>query len=336
MGIDSFPPWIPRVRKDPLGPVGYNELINQYRWAESLFGVEHILGTGEHNAAEISREVGSVYITAGPTANKEGFRYATGATRSAAGTVQLAIDSTKYDVTSQMALQVANCSENGINKPCMTTALIISTSQIEFYSKYLTTPLAAAGNAWAVDDAHFVAALHGTPLARGAIASVTGYHVKGETFSDLGAYLLGTPKGWNPYVAADAGLRSAFVAEHSTAGVHINREVARTYASIYYSGGAYRIRDSSTRNPCSAVTTVGTGHCKLTFTNAWSLSAQPFLMVDYARSNSGAQGDIIVGVTPRSLISTTEVHYYFYKYDTAALTWDRYNTDFFTVIHGGP
>ncbi len=334
MGIDSFPQWIARVRKDPLGPAGFNSLISGYRWVEQLFGTEHLLDTGEHNAAEVPREVGSVYITAGPTGNIEGFRYATGATRSALGTIQLALNAAKYNSTAEMALQVCSLSESWVNKPCVTSAIPISTSSVEFYSKVLTSAL-GGGNVWAAEDAAFAVAMHGTPLVQANKASVPGFHVRGETFSDLGAYLLGTPKGWNPYVDADAGLRSSFVAEHSTAGVHINREVARTFADIYYSGGAYRIRGTSTRNPCVTATTVGTGHCKLTFTNAWSLSAQPFMMVDYARSNSGAQGDIILGGCPRSTITTVDVEYWFYKYDAGAMTWARYDTDFFTVVHGG-
>lgn len=304
-----------------------NTLIDGYRWAENLFAHEHVLGTGEHNAAPVPREVGSVYITAGPTGNKEDFRYVTGATRSALGTIQLATNSAKYLSTGQMALQVTNMSETGITKPCLTTAAISSTSLIEFYSKNLSSAL-GAGNAWVAEDAHFCAAIHGDPLVQAAVAAVPVRYLKGEYFTD-------TANDWNSHVIADAGLRAAFLAGHSTAGVHTVREVARTWAQIYYSGGGYRVRTQSPRNPVSAITTVGTGHCRLAFTNAWTLSAQPLLMIDYARSNSGSLGDIIVGSCPRSLVSTTQVEYYFYKYDTGAKTWARYDTDFFTAIHAG-
>ena len=326
---DSFPGWLARVRKDPLGPAGYNRILDDYRWAEDLYGTEHILGSGEHNATEVPREVGSVYITGGPTGNIEGFRYATGATRSALGTIQLAINSSKYAVTSQMAFQICNLSENGINKPCITSAVPISTSQVEFYSKTLTSALAAPGNAWVAEDASFAVAIHGPPLFRGNSASMPAPKVRGGNLT--------APNDWNQLVTADSNLRSAFLAEHSVAGKHIGREVARSYGSIYYAGGAYRILDSSARNPVTAATTIGLGHVKLTFNTAWSLSAQPFMMVDYARSNGGAQGDIIVGCCPRSLITTTAVEYFFYRYTPGSPgTWTRTDTDFFTVVHGGP
>lgn len=330
---DSYPGWLPRVRKDPLGPQGYNSLISGFRWVEGLFGREHIHGTGEHNATEIPREVGSVYITAGPTGNKEGFRYVTAATRSAVGTIQLATDATKYTFLQQMGLQVGNCSETGITKPCITQALILSSSSIEFYSKYLSSDLAggaAPGNAWAAEDANFVVGIHGLPISPGATATESGLVIKGNTFSDATAR-------WNAHVAADAGLRSDFRVEHSVAGVHTNREVAKTWASIQVrlGGGAYTIADSSARNPCVSATYVGAGIVDLTFPTAWALSAQPFVMPDYDRINGGAPGDIYVICTPRSAITTTVVRAYIYKYDTAALTWARADTGFFIAVHGG-
>ncbi len=338
--MDSFPTWKARVRKDPLGNVGYNRLLDRFRWVESLFGREHMLSNapggsgfaGEHNAAEIPREVGSCYLTAGPTGNKEGFRYATSVLWSGTGLIQLGIDNTLYPSATQMALQVQNCSENGANKPCITSAKIASTSVIEFYSKKLTSAL-GAGNAWAAEDAPFCAAIHAPSLPGGTRAVEGLAKNRGDWLTDPSTDL-------NQQVQSDADLRAKFLADsvgatHTTAGVHVCREVARAWASISYSAGAYRILDSSARNPCTTATTLGTGICRLTFTNAWALSAQPFVMTNYAVSNGGAIGDIYVNSTPRSLITTTTVDIYLYKYDPVALTWARGDTDFFFVIHGG-
>ncbi len=337
MTTDTFPRWLTRVRKDPLGANGYSALLSRFAWAQSLLAKEHLLadgavGTaGEHNAAEIPREVGSCYITAGPTGNAQGFRYATGATRSAGGTMQLAINSALYPFAEQIALQVQNCSEAGITKPAITSAKIISTSQIEFYSKSLTSGL-GAGNAWAVDDANLCVAIHGPPLRTG-LGGVQGIaKAKGDWLTEDAA-------DWNAQVQADLDLRSKFLEDgiggsHSAAGDHLCREVAKTFADVYYSGGAYRIRSTSSRNALAA-STLGTGICRLTNTTPWTLSAQPFVMTNYAASNGGLVTDMYANSTPRSLITTTTIDIYLYKYDQVAKTWAHADTDFFLTVHAG-
>lgn len=338
MGVDSFPKWTAKVRKDPLGANSYARLLDRFRWSESMFAREHLLkdgmsvGTaGEHNSSEIPREVGSVFITGGPTGNSQGFRYATGATRSALGTIQLAINPLAYPFTQQMALQVQNCSETGINKPCVTSANIVSTSRIDFFSKDLTSAL-GAGNAWAAEDANFCVALHGPPFRTGDIAIGGVSKIKGDWVTDDAA-------DFNAQVQADADLHAKFLADgignsHSAAGVHLCREVAKSYADVFYSGGAYRIRSSSARNPFS-VATLGAGICRLTATNPWTLSAQPFVMTNYAASNGGLVTDIYANSTPRSLITTTTIDVYLYKYDAGANTWAHGDTDFLLTVYGG-
>lgn len=340
MTIDTFPPWVPRVRKDPLGSVGYNRLLERFRWGEMLFAKEHLLAdapggqgfTGEHNAPEIPREVGSIYTIGGPALAFEGFRYATGVNLSATGTAQLNLDNSVYPSVDQMALQVQNCSESGLNKPCITTAKFNNTGQVELYSKYLTSALGAA-NAWAVENANICVAVHG-PKLPGGLSAIEG-------IAKLRAdWLTQAAADWNAQVQVDATLRAKFLVDlvgptHTTAGVHVCREVGRTWADIYWdSGVAYRIRDTSSRNPCNTVTRVGLGHVRLTF-SAWTLSAQPFVMTNFAASNSGLVTDIIVSSTPRSLITTTTIDVFLYKYDAGAMTWARYDADFFIVVHAG-
>lgn len=331
MSTDSFPGWIAKVRKDPFGAGSFNRIVSGYQWSESLFAREHILGSGEHNAAEIPREVGSVYITGGPTANIEGFRYARSVTRMALGTTSLELDPTYYDSITKMALQLQNCSEAGLTKPSMTSAIIMGTDEVQFYSKTLTSSLHTPGtNTWVEEDADFCVAIHGSPLPTGPTASVPIIHGRGETFTD-------TTNDWNAQVVADAGLRGAFIAEHSAAGVHTNREVAQSWADIGVIGGGgdYEVVDTSFRNECLSVTYVGIGIVTLTFQNLWTLSAQPFVMPNYQRVNGGDPKDVYVICTPRSEITTSEITCYIYKYDFAMKTWDRADTDFFIAVHAG-
>lgn len=339
---DSFPEWIARVRKDPLGSTGYNKLRDRFRWVETMFAQEHLLaatgassGTaGEHNAAEIPREVGGIHITAGPTAGADSFRYAPGAARTALGTVQLTLDPSPYPTINQMSLQLQNCSENGINAPCTTSALILSTSLIEFYSKKMTGALATpANNTWAAEDANFHVAIHGPALPPGSPATIGTSKVKGN-------WLTQDALDWNAMAQSDADLRSKFLADginltHSAAGDHTTREVARTYVSaqLQAGGGAYRIQSTSARNPCTSITYVGLGIAQCHFANTWSLPAQVFVIPGYATLNGGLSTDVFSQSTPRSLIGTNNLYIYFYQYDFTNLEWNRADTDFFLVLH---
>ncbi len=338
VGYDTFPEWVAKVRKDPLGAYSYNRLLARFGWVEDYLAKEHLLedgasvGTaGEHNASEIPREVGSVYITGGPTANKEGFRYATAATRTALGTVSLTLNPDCYLDPQVMSLQLQNCSEGGINKPCITQAIILSTGEIQFYSKTLSSALHTPGaNVWTAEDANFCTAIHSVPLPVGMRAEQGLVKQKGNTLSD-------DVLDFNAQVQVDAELQAKFLAEHLSNGAHTNREVGKTWVDIGVSlgGGAYDILDTSARNPCVTATYGGTGIVTLTFHDAWALSAQPFVMPNYMRVNGGDPKDLYLVVTPRSGITTTEVTCYVYQYDFTMKTWDRADGDFFLVLNAG-
>lgn len=335
MALDSFPAWIAKVRKDPLGFAGYNRLLNRFRWAEAMLGREHLLAAGatvgvagECNAAEVPREVGSVYPSAGPTYSKEGFRYATAASRPALGTAGLTLNAGVYPDVTQMSVLVQNCSEIGISKPCITSHAILTTGSLEFYSRQMTAALGAA-QTWAVEDAPFVVAIHGPPLPTGTIATTGTGKVKGNRLTEAAT-------DWDALVQSDADLRVKMLYAHTAAGVHNVREVARTFAhvGVRSGGGVYDALSTSGRNAIS-VSRPGLGICRLTNTTAWTLSAQPFVMPDYQRLNGGAESDIYVACTPRSLITTTTVDVYLYKYDPATTFWARADTDFWVSIHAG-
>lgn len=340
MAIDSFPPWTTRIRKDPLGSAGYNQLTQRFRWVENMFSKEHLLQTGddvgtagEHNAIEIPREVGSVYFTAGPTGAVEGFRYATGATRSAAGTIQLALNPDPYPSMDSIALQVTNCSENGASKPAITHATIVSTSRIDFFSQYLTSAI-GAGNTWAVDDANLCVAVHGPPLLGGGRSTPGTSKIRGNWLTEDAADI-------NATIEADTLLREKFLDDgigdsHTTAGAHACREVARTWAEVSFNGAAFVTVDSCADNPVVATTTVSGGVCELEFDNAWTLPAQPFVSTDWrVDSGAGDYEDMFVVCCPRTEITTTKVRVHFYRYLPGSLVWENRDTNFFIVVYAG-
>lgn len=335
---DSLPFWRTRVRKDPLSAKDYYDLaLDRYRWVERQYSYEHVVvdgasvGTaGQHNAPEIPREVGSIYTVAGPLYSIEDFRYATAATRLATGSLTLDLDPAPYSSTTDMAVQIQNCSENGINKPCLTSQIVVSTSSIAIFHRTLTSAL-GAGNTWAAEDANCAVAVHGPALAGGGWLLISKNKMRGLAITD-------ETDDINASVQADADLRAMFLLEHDSAGNHTAREVAQAWASIGVrsGGGAFDILDTGTRNRCTAATYVGAGICELTFQNAWVLSAQPFVSTDCQRLNGGAEADIYNSVTPRSFITTTTLRVYLYKYTAGSPgTWARADTDFFVAVHGG-
>lgn len=335
--MDSFPPWVAKVRNDPLGAAGYSRLaIERYRWNEETYVKEHLLvagasagAIGEHNAPEVPREVGSVELVGGPAYTNHNFRYATSCTRTALGTATLNLNSAPYANVSSMAVQVQNCSESGINKPCLTGHLISSTSAIVFYNEYLSSAL-GAGQTWAPEDTNFCVAIHGPPLGSGARAGLGPGKQRGDFLTDYNT-------DHNLNLAAELALRSAYLVEHDSAGEHINREVARTWASVGVrsGGGVYDLLDTSARLPLT-VSRPGAGICRLTTATAWSLDAQPFVTPDFQRLNGGVEEDIYVSVTPRSLITTTTIDVYLYKYTPGSPgTWARADTDFFVAVYAG-
>lgn len=339
--MDSFPPWVTRVRKDPLGPVGYNQLTaERFRWVEKMFGQEHLLadgtsvGTaGEHNAAEIPREVGSIYTIAGPSFALEGFRYATGVTRNGVGDVSLNLDSDPYPNIYQLALQVQSCSETLVNKPTSCGYVVVSTSEIRFYNYYLSSAL-GAGNTWAAEEANFCCAIHAPPLPAGTPNTIGVSKHRSDFFTDDSA-------DWNAHVLADAKIRDDFGQGHGSTGSHNVREVAKSWGRIGVrsGGGAFDILESSTLNPIAGVTRPSVGIAEVTFTNAFTLSAQPFVEFDYARNNGGTEEQVFAGGTPRTFIFTdggaVKLRVYMYEFDTSALTWARADCDFFVAVHGG-
>lgn len=340
--MDTFQPWQPRIRKDPFGVQGYYRLaIERYRWVERYFSFEHVevadpvVGSiGEHNTREIPREVGSIYVVGGPAYSIEGFRYAASATRSSLGTLTLDLDPLPYATTDDMSVVVQSCSERWATKPASTTHVIGSTSSIGFYSQYLSSALGTTPATWTAEDADFCVAIHGPTLGSGGWLPVSQVHVRGGYIDD-------TNGDMNATIQADVDLRAAFLVEHDAAGDHASREVARTWAHIgvHAGGGTYDILGGSSRNGCISATRVAAGQCELTFDNAFTLSAQPFVQTDYQRLNSGDEGDIYVSGCPRTQIFTdagnVKVYIYIYQYDPVANTWAAADTDFYIVIHGG-
>lgn len=325
---DSFETWVARIRKDPLGPQGLNQLGSGYKWNEQNFNREHILLTGEHNAPEIPREVGSIdYSGGGGTIAKKDFRHATAVSNPATGQQRLTVPATAYPAGYiQTSMQVQNCSETGSSVPCIAHAIFTSGTQVDVYTQKLNNAL-GAGNTWAVENSPVSLALHGQPIPYGQSAAEMSMKVRGDFLTDESAQ-------WNAHVAADAGLRKAFLVEHQTSGIHKNREYAISYGHVTWDGATERVVGGGRNSPAS-VLRVSQGRYTVTLTSAVTLSMQVFLSVDYARTNGGTDSEIWVACTPYSAITTTTFGVWLYTFNTGTNQWARGDTDFFFVAHAG-
>ncbi len=341
---DELPEWVTRVRNDPLGARGYNQVaVERLAWARRLYGYEHIqydggiAARGEHNAREVPREVGSLEAVAGPAYTATNFRYATGTTRPGLGTCSLTLDPAPYVDINRMAVQVQNMSNVGDDVPCMTGYAIASTSEIQFFNKKLNNAL-GAGNAWVAEDACFAVAIHADPVPDFSGFPSSLSKQRGDPITSSGL-------DFNNAINVDALLRASYLAEHNVDGVHINREVARSWAHIGIQSGAadYDVLDTMPLYArCKSATRNSIGKCTLVFAAAptnWVLDAQPFVQTDYARLNAGAEGDTFVSVCPREAVTLSggelSVIVYLYQYNFGTQQWARADTDFFISVHGG-
>lgn len=331
---NQIPAWVNRVRQDPLGPVGANSLLALHGFAEKqVFAPRHLVGldygvhAGEHNQAEVPRDVGDVYYPAGAT--MEAAKYAA-VTHTATGEVKLTFSGftfpTLWDSPS-ISVQATSMSENGINKPATIGTQIVGNNDIRFYTHYLSSAL--GGNAtWSAEDAPFAFAIHGTPRSQRSPLVLPPAWQRGSG--------LRHPE-FNLMLQASADLWANFGAEHSqSTGLHATRRYPKGYVHLGWNGVAtYSKLENDPNNPATTITRVGQGHVQVNFTTAWTLPLQPFFAVDYQRTAGLATNKAWVIVAPYSLQTTTRCELYIYSYDVAGNAWNRDDTDFWLSVYAG-
>lgn len=330
----SYPGWITKIRKDPLGANGYNRLLSSYHWLDSYFIQQHVntensgwgptTTTGEHNAPEIPRTAGQILWNHVSGYTAPGHRHVTSLSNPATGQADLVLPAIFGGDAAQMAVQVTNMSANGNNKPCLTQVDITSPTTISTYSLELSSAL-GAGNVWAAFDSSFALAIHGK--AYGRKTGATSLEKKRGDFVTNGAL------DYNAALAADVGLRNAFLQDHTTTGLHKNIEVANTWAHLMNNGGGVAgwTYESSARNPVASINAISTGIIEVTFTNAWTLPVAPLVMMDVRRQTETTASKIHSTVCcPISDITTTKIKFYIYA-DSGG--WVRSDRDFWFVVH---
>lgn len=337
--IDGYVNMITRARKDPLGPSVLNDFFANGDLLAKFLGQEHLLTSangdiGEHNAAEIPR-CGALAEYTGPGAPAYTLRgasdYISYGSNPGSGELRLTVTSGKL-TTGRLVVQVQNCSESGLTKPCWTLAKELSATSIQYISQTLSSAMGSGnGIATTTENPHILTMISSDPLSNPMFSNVTpslsglprrGMGLRGQSL-------------WNVMVQRSGDLYGAFNAFHSTAtGAHDDRRIAKACGHLTYAPTTYTAVANHSVG-LSTITRLGAGQVRVALSPTFSGTAYPFVMVDYARGNGGAATDIYCAVTPYSKMSSAQFEVYLYKYDAASPGWNAADTDFWVTVHDG-
>lgn len=314
-----------KAQNDSLGPDTLNTMLRNIAYLRGLIGYEH-LSTGEHNAREISRVCRRITTT--PTVSPASSDI-TAVTNPSAGKYSLTLAAGRFD--SDIRLQINPIPESA--KPFIASYVVNSATSVDVYIKKLSTALGAAGDSWTAVNTKFDVAIHGVPLAQ---VAWNGLARPWERATAAGGYgLVGggsntSPSHWSNMVREMAVLQAALTAEHSSAGVHNVRQIAKYAGHCYY-------YSPSTTYKCDdfagfSFNRTGTGVVEVTYSSI-STPVSAFVCPDYARVSGGTDSRTIVNVDP-DLVGGTKAKVTCYKWNTASGWWEAADCDFFLVIHG--
>lgn len=307
-----------KARNDPLGPGGLKLLKDNLAWLRRQSTVEHIAGTGEHNAWQVPRRLVNISGTSVSPATSD----ISSVTNPAVGRYVINLAANRFTTDIRPQINIAQVEDVSV-KPCVAGYVINSATQFEVFIKKLSSAL-GAGNAWAAEDAQFDIAIHSDPLNPGTFTADQLEHARGDTLEE-------STTDWNATVEAHAAMYSMLTAAHTTAGAHNVLEVAKYYAHVNYRppGGAASYETQSASSGV-AVNRTGTGVCEVTYT-ALTSPSMAFVSPDYQRIYSGGTAaDLFVMNAVRN--STTKHTVYIYQYSGG--NWSAADADFFIAIHG--
>jgi len=316
-----------KVRKNPLGPPTINQLGYNLGHVQALALAEH-RSDGEHNAAEVMRATGVVQYSAGYTLplgySNSDATLATGH-NPAVGSLILTLATDRFGT--QMVPRVLPTCDGEAPIPAITGVKIISATQVEFFTKALTSGL-GGGNAWAAADRTLFTGIHSTPLARGAA-------LPGPLLKARGNHLTEQSTDWNRHVLDVATLRKNLLAGHISSGEHNVEEVARGLALVKFDGTdidcVYREGLSFT------ATRIGVGVYDVEFdglgSSAWCFATPLWSDTDLTSSPAPSPSDCFIVNAGEAQCTDTKVRLCLFKYDFGAETWDLADADVLVTVH---
>lgn len=318
-----------KAQNDAVGPGSLNIMRSNILYLRSLLDYEH-LSTGEHNAQNIPRVcrriTGAAVINPSPSAD------ITAATNPATGQYTLTLAANRF-TTEGMRLQISPIGEVGVYKPAIATYTINSATSVDVWIKRLTSTLGSAGNAWAATNMAFDVAIHGAPLAQTAWTEMRGGPWRRanavEGYGLMGGGDQTNPNHWSGMVRQMAVLQSALTAEHTGAGAHDSRHIAKYASNVVFTTGPNKYAPANGLLNC---TYVSSGVFDIDY-SAIGTPVSVFVCPDYSRTAGGTDRPTIINVNPDYTAGTvSRVHCY--QWNAGSSWWETANMDLFIAIHG--
>ena len=320
MGYQKLPP---KAANDPLGPGTMNVFRQNQQHLRAMIARDHLVDTGEHNAWEVARVCRR--ITSAPAVSPSSSDI-TAVTNPSTGRYVLTLASGRF--TADMRIRLNPLPESV--KPLIATCKIVSATSVEVYIKKLTSTLGSAGNAWAAVNTGFDISIHSQPLEQatwphgigswGRNAEANGYGLSGGGNNT-------TPFGYSAIVSDSAQFYARLTAEHTSAGEHNVRQVAKTSGRVVYNGSTYKSFDVV--DPFTTYTRVSTGVVQLDHPS-YTTPVSAFVCPDYERNNGGTNVPTIINCIDTSATRTTVS---IYKWDAANSWWQVADADFWIDLH---
>ena len=320
----------PAARGDPFGPQRYGNLKENLIRAQSIFGVEHIIGYpgtmgGEHNAWEVPRVCRQISgTTVGPSSSD-----ITGVTNPSAGEYDLTLAASRFSTNIAVQVQGASGSDG---KPYCANVEVVSATSVKVRWQKLTSALGVAQTWAATNCVPFSVAIHSDPLAPGYPQIQSDYTSRrGLTLSPDFATVGAGECEWNFPQDTDY-LYRAFTGAHTSAGAHNVREVAKYSGHAYYDPTPKYLLDLTSASGWGSITRASAGVVTINYPATLTSPVSVFATPLYAQvAGGGTASDIfLIETNP----STTSCIFYLYKYDTVNKWWTAADGDFFFAVYG--
>lgn len=300
-----------KAQNDPLGPNYLKALTANLGWLRWIAGNQHIQATGEHNTTIVPRVCRRISGTTVSPASSD----ITAVTNPATGKYVLTLAGGRF--TTDLRVQINAAGD--ATKPHTVTWRAVSATSLEVYIHKLTSTLGVAGNTWAAANSDFDIAIHSEPLALGTWNALPVGWSRGDFFDHR-------TTGWNTLVQESAELQKHLIAEHTAAGEHNVRQVAKYDGRITWDGAIYR------QGGFSSIARTSAGIITVDYPSL-TTPINSFICVDYARTaGTGTAGDWLIANVVQT--SGTRVTVYIYQWDTTNLWWQVADSDFFLAVHG--
>ncbi len=324
MGYQKLPH---KAANDPLGPGTMNVFRANQQHMRAMIARDHLVDTGEHNAWEVARVCRR--ITSAPAVSPASSDITLdpnpAISNPSTGVYVLGLTSGRF--TTDMRIRINPLPESA--KPLIATYKIVSATSLEVYIKKLTSTLGVAGNTWALVNTGFDISIHSQPLQQatwphgigswGRNAEANGYGLSGGGNNT-------TPFGYSSIVSDAAQFYARLTAEHTSAGEHNIRQVAKASARVVYDGSTYKCFDAV--DPFG-YTRASTGVVYVDHAS-YTTPVSGFVCPDFERYNGGIDGPIIINSIDTSATRTTVT---IYKWDTANSWWQVADADFWIDLH---